>query len=215
MVPYLFLTFCIFFCCFYIPNTYAIKKSVTAEATFIFLAAYILLFFGLRGYVFTDWLNYYWHYAEVPTDWHGFVAFVQNPIHSSEIGYYVFQFLCKQISPNFFFLQFVSFFVDFIILWAFYKELKPKNFLLCIICMITFKGLEIEINLFRNSKAICLFMYSLKYIYKEKSLKKYMICNLIGCLFHLSALLYLPLYFVLDKRVNKLLYKIIGGGLCL
>ena len=51
----------------------------------------------------------------------------------------------------------------------------------------------------RQSVAIMMFYYSFRYI-KEQNLKKYLILNGIGCLFHSSAILFIPLYFVLNRR---------------
>ncbi len=59
----------------------------------------------------------------------------------------------------------------------------------------------------RQSIAISLFYYSLIYI-KDNSSIKYMITNSIGAFFHNSALIFLPLYYVL-KREYKFLLKII------
>jgi hypothetical protein len=47
-----------------------------------------------------------------------------------------------------------------------------------------------------------LFLISLKYIERRKLLI-YMIINIIGTLFHISSLLYLPLYFILNKKIHR------------
>lgn len=209
MLPYFYFELFLFLSSFYISNSDTIKKSTTTYFVFICCLLVTISFFGLRGFVFTDWINYFYHYNLIPTDLSTFFKFIGNPKNSSEIGFSFFQFLCKQISGNYFFLQFCSSLLDTIILCLFFKDLNPKNLLLCIFCIAPFKGLEIEINLLRNSKAIFLFLYSLRYIYREKSLKKYLLINLLGCTFHLSAILYLPLYFILDKKHSRLLYFII------
>lgn len=59
-----------------------------------------------------------------------------------------------------------------------------------------------SMNGVRQSIAIALFYYSLSLI-KKRKLLKYMIINLIGSSFHASALLFLPLYFILDKEFKK------------
>jgi hypothetical protein len=66
----------------------------------------------------------------------------------------------------------------------------------------------LEIDLFRNSKAIMLFLISVKYI-KEKKLFCYLSLNLLGCLFHISSLIYLPLYFVLNRFYQKKLFLVL------
>ena len=200
MLPYFYFELLIFFSSFYFSSSSVIKKN---ENTFFFFLSFlfvIVCFFGLRGFVFTDWINYYYHYETIPNDFKTFIGFINNPKNSSEVGYYFFQFICKQISKNYFFLQFCSSVVDTLILVFFFRDLNPRNLFLCVFCIAPFKGLEIEINLLRNSKAIFLFLYSLKYIYGEKkSFVNYFFINLIGCTFHLSAILYLPLYFILGQ----------------
>ena len=73
---------------------------------------------------------------------------------------------------------------------------------------ILFGGLTIEFNLYRNSKAIICFLLSINYLQKRK-LIPYLLLNALGCYFHISALLYLPLYFILDRRINmKLIWTL-------
>lgn len=59
-----------------------------------------------------------------------------------------------------------------------------------------------SLNGIRQAIAIAIFYYSLKYL-KEKNLKKYLLLNLIGFLFHNTAILFVLLYFVLDKMVKR------------
>jgi hypothetical protein len=54
----------------------------------------------------------------------------------------------------------------------------------------------------RNSKAIMLFLLSLKYI-EQKSILKYFAMNLVGALFHASAFLFIPLYFLLNRHYSR------------
>ena len=65
-----------------------------------------------------------------------------------------------------------------------------------------------SMNGVRQSVAIMMFYYSFRYI-KEQNLKKYLILNGIGCLFHSSAILFIPLYFVLNRRFKFKLKMII------
>jgi hypothetical protein len=54
----------------------------------------------------------------------------------------------------------------------------------------------------RNIKSIMLFLISLKFVKKNK-IMPYMALNLLGCMFHVSSFFYLPLYFVLNKKINS------------
>ena len=57
-------------------------------------------------------------------------------------------------------------------------------------------------NGIRQAISMALFYYSLKFL-SEKKCIKYYIVNIIGCLFHQSALLFLPIYFIVNHRFKK------------
>lgn len=58
-----------------------------------------------------------------------------------------------------------------------------------------------SMNGIRQTIAISLFCYSLKYI-DEKNFKKYLLLNVLGVINHQSAILFIPLYFVLGKNIK-------------
>ncbi len=60
----------------------------------------------------------------------------------------------------------------------------------------------ISMNMIRQSIAISIFMYSIKYI-KNKNIIKYIIAMIIAMLIHTSAILYFPMYFVYNFKINK------------
>jgi hypothetical protein len=65
-------------------------------------------------------------------------------------------------------------------------------------------SLLLELDTLRNVKAVMIFLISIKYIH-EKKIMRYMALNFLGVLFHASAIIYLPLYFILNIRFNKAL----------
>lgn len=65
----------------------------------------------------------------------------------------------------------------------------------------------------RQAVAISLVMFSIKYIY-DKSLKKYLITTIAAVLFHYSAIIMLPLYYLSPTRNNPKPY-IYSIGICL
>jgi hypothetical protein len=67
-----------------------------------------------------------------------------------------------------------------------------------------YNGLTIEFNLYRNAKAMDLFLLSLPYLERRK-MGRYMLLNLLGTTFHLSSVIYLPLYFLLNRRLGKII----------
>jgi len=56
-------------------------------------------------------------------------------------------------------------------------------------------------NIIRQWITIAIFLYSLRFI-EQKKIIKYMVCVLIAATFHLSALVYLPIYFIGAVKIN-------------
>lgn len=159
-----------------------------------------LVFFGLRGFISTDWVNYYKYYEKL--DRSSFFIhnyFIQDKNYLNyEKGFEIFAKLTKSISNNYFVFQFLNTFIDVLVLIHFFRKYQKKYISLCFIFYFLFGGAEIEINLLRNSKSILLFLISLEYI-QEKKIIKYIMLNLIGCLFHVSSILYIfiiPIFFI-------------------
>lgn len=162
------------------------------------------IFFGFRGYMDTDFVLYYPGYEEAPTIWNTegiskfFSGFNDEYILKIEPGFKVFMILVKSISEDYFCLQIVSALIDILFLNYFFKKYSPQ-YVLGYIMFLIFSGLIIEFNLLRNSKAIFLFIYSLRFI-KERNALKYFLCNGLGLMLHSSAIFYFPLYFFLHKK---------------
>lgn len=84
---------------------------------------------------------------------------------------------------------------------------QSKNKFLSLFIYICGTFFFFSLNGIRQAITISLFYFSLKYI-KEKKVFKYMALNGVGLLFHQSAIIFIPLYFFLNKRI-ALKYKII------
>lgn len=70
-----------------------------------------------------------------------------------------------------------------------------------------------SMNGVRQAVAMMIFYYSFRYI-KERNLKMYLILNGMGFLFHASAILFIPLYFILNRSYKlKLKFVLICGTL--
>lgn len=65
-----------------------------------------------------------------------------------------------------------------------------------------------EANLLRNFKALDCFLLSLPYL-QSKKIIKYTLLNILGATFHISSLLYLPLFFILTVNIHKYVIWII------
>jgi hypothetical protein len=174
---------------------------------------------GFRGFVYTDWQGYYIYYEQCPSFFAGFFKVNQFIIELAdnfpymERGFLLYLLFCKTISANYFFLQIFSFLIDFFILFFFFKRFIPHQIIFGFLLYILFSGFMVEFNLLRNSKAIMIFLISLKYI-NQRKIVKYILLNILGSLFHVSAVLYLPLYFINRKFSRKIiLFLFILGNL--
>ncbi len=201
-IPYIVL-FLIYFALFLWENK--LRKDGSDIKIIRYLGMLVFfVFFGFRGYIDTDFAVYYPLYEMSPTlsDSRGVAQFFssvnEDYLLKVEPGFKVILILLKSISSDYFLLQIVSSLIDVLLLNYFFRKYSPQ-YILGFIMFFIFSGLVIEINLLRNSKAIFLFIYSLKYI-KERNAAKYFICNGIGLLFHTSAIFYFPLYFFLHKK---------------
>lgn len=179
-----------------------------------------LIFFGFRGFVFTDWTVYYPLFEKIPTIWDGGILNVLDPEISQgyvtdastgkagiEIGFLYFTMVFKSIIPDYHAWLFFNSLLDVLLLDFIFKKYS-KYYVLSFILFFAFGGLIIECNLMRNVKAILLFLISLKYL-EERRIIPYMLINGLGFLFHTSAIFYIPLYFILHKKwPNWLLWTI-------
>lgn len=173
-----------------------------------------VFFFGLRGFVFSDWALYYPLFDKIPTIWEGGLTSVLNQDFTEdfatdvnfgktgmEMGFIYFTVLFKSIIPDYFAWVFFNTVIDVILLDIFIRRYSPY-YVLSFILFIAFGGLIIECNLMRNVKSILFFLISLKYL-QERRILPYMALNLAGFFFHSSAIVFFPLYFILHKECPK------------
>lgn len=184
-----------------------------------------VFFFGLRGFVFSDWGLYYPFFEKMPTIWEGGFSQVMDPEFAKnfatdvstgksglEMGFVYFTLIIKSIIPDYYAWVFINCILDVILLDLFFRKYSPY-YVLSFILFITFGGLIIECNLMRNFKAILFFLISIKYL-QERRIIPYFLLNFAGILFHSSAILYLPLYFILHKECPKwLMWVILIAGI--
>lgn len=166
-----------------------------------------LFFLGLRSYIYSDFVNYNYFYNCCPVLRDGFkrVHLFRTEDFVGKLfepGFTLYTILIKSIWNNYFFFQFISFLIDFVVLYFFFKKYLGQNFLFGFCFYFLFQGNLIEINLLRNAKAIMLFLLSIDYLIEGK-IFKYLIINLCGLLFHTSAILFIPLYFIRYVSLSK------------
>ncbi|GHV72146.1 hypothetical protein AGMMS49928_28060 [Spirochaetia bacterium] len=165
----------------------------------------LIVFIGLRGYIHSDWESYTEYFKRVPSLIEGADNVSHYLTHSKrfEIGFELFSIICKTISSNYFVFQIINFLFDLYFICLTIKYYFNKRYSLFFLAtFLTFYGYAIEINIIRNSKAIVLFLYSIRYVH-TRSIIKYMFINVLGCMFHISGIIYLPIYFLIKRQYNK------------
>ena len=165
----------------------------------------LYVFFAFRGYVYSDWTSY----AELLRDVEWDDVFRITDPHQKAVvrepGFTILCVLCKSITSEFAFLVIVITTIDTALFCHFLKQWDIRNLPFVFILFITFDGISIMFNLYRNQIAIFIFLNSLTYLIQRKPLPYFALC-LLALSFHLSSIVYFPLYFFLDKKINKWLF---------
>lgn len=130
------------------------------------------------------------------SDWMAYQNSYENIIDKTyESGFFYYMFFFKSLGVNFEIFRFFSCFIDLLIIYSSAKH-DTKYYLLFILLYFTEVLLFLELDgPMRQAKAIVLCIFSIRYIYKKKILKFYIII-LIAILFHRTAILFLPVYFI-------------------
>ena len=149
-----------------------------------------IFFISFSYYIGADWDNYYINYKFLPTLYEGYY---ELPAYINfEIGFQKYTIFMKTFF-SYDTYRIISSIVDIIITYKIaYKYSKKPITLMSLYIPLNFFLIEVEA--LRQAKAICIFLYSTKYII-EKKLIRYIILNMLGVTFHFSALILFPLYY--------------------
>lgn len=173
------------------------KKYATLFAITLFF-----IFFGFRGYVFTDWISY----AKMMEDVTFGDIFQLTTVHEDAVvhepGFTLLCWLCSLVTRDYVFFVVVVTVIDLWLYLRFLKQWNVDNVAFSFMLLMAFEGIGIMFNLMRNQIAIFIFMNSLVYIVNRKPWQ-YMGCCLLALSFHLSSIVLFPLYFVLHRKTNK------------
>lgn len=199
-IPYFFVTFFLFVAArieMDIKNVSSIKKI----RIIVFLV--LLLFIGLRGFVAWDWLNYYKYFTESSNIFH--LSFANIFLFIDESGIYepffvIYTALVRTFTDNWTVFVFVSTLIDLSVLSYIFKRFSTNY---CLSFLLFFAlNIGLEFDLMRNIKALLMILLSLKYI-QQRNLLKFSMMILVAFMFHRSALLFIPLYFIGNIELKK------------
>ena len=167
--------------------------------------ALFVFFFGFRGFILSDWIMYYPYFYDC--NFNNVIYFFPPVSGNFEPGYTILNLLCRAVYPDYQFFILICCILQLVLLMNFFRD-RISNIPLALMVYITFEGLVISTNLMRNSFAILLFMNAIPFMVNRKPFHYFGMCLLALC-FHVSALLYFPLYFFFHKPCNKWLFLII------
>lgn len=162
----------------------------------------LLLFFGFRGYIGNDWTSYVPIFEHASIDTINFNVFVDpDDVTLVEPGFVLLMVLCKDISDSYVFFQFVCTLLNVLLLYQFLKN-RVANYPLTIILFLIFGGYVMMTNLMRNSISLLIALNALVYLEQRQPLQYFALC-LIAIHFHISAIFFIPMYFLLNLNINK------------
>lgn len=191
-------------CAFQYEFTGSHKKQTVIT---ILCVTVFFLFFGFRGFVYTDWVSYYPSFLDA--EWSDFADWSlledQDDEKVAEPGFMFLMRLCKSIIDDYTFFIAILTAINTALFVRFLKRWNIRNVAFAIMIFITFWGLNIMFDLLRNSIAIFIFANSLEYIQSRKPIHYFGLC-LIAVLFHLSSVIFFPLYFILNIKLNRWIF---------
>lgn len=167
-----------------------------------------IVFFGCRGFIGWDWYNYFVVFDEVPKItskelWLYFSNTLMEP------GYILYCSIIKFFTKNYHALTLVNTLIDlFFLHWFLKKYLPPKYYAFGFTLYFFFGGFYFETDLLRNARSFFIFLFSLKYI-EEKKIIPYYFLNFVGLFFHLSSIIYLFVYKILNFNIKKSVFIVI------
>ena len=182
-IPYII----VFICFLYLScSKYGNKSQFICSVIFIF-------FFGFRGFVGWDWQNYFVLFSQLSTIAELDNLFVFTGEEIIEPGFTLYMTFIKSLVNDWNFFLFFSVVIDWLGLHLFFRRYSVNyafSFLIfSCVCIGT------ELDLLRNIKAIILFLYAIRFI-ENRRIISYVIIILIAVMFHYSALVFIPLYFL-------------------
>ncbi len=159
--------------------------------------ALFLVFFGCRGYIWHDWTLYAIEFEHI--EW-GDLLDYDYFIHREPL-WFVYELICKTIFDNYYFFAFVTSALSTVLLVNFFRRYSI-SMLFALATYAAFSGFELSINLMRNSMALFIFLNAIVYI-EKRQLGKYLLACAIAMGIHLSSIIFIPLYFILNRKINK------------
>lgn len=177
------------------------------QITYMFSFFVLLFFAGFRYETGHDWINYLEVFRSVPTLGHLWHSYLENA--GTEPGFTLLNSIVKTFGGG---IQVVYFVVAFISLYFFYKAIAQfsSNRMLSVLLFFCLAYLFLIFSIIRQGLAVSICFFALRFIL-ERKMWKYFLCVALAMMFHYTAVIMLPLYFILNKRIPQQLFYILTG----
>ena len=149
---------------------------------------------GLRYGVGTDWSQY-----EITFNNTNLIADIFSA--REEKLFMVFMYISKKIVSSYSFFTFALFSVSFYLKYKIFKEYSTDIFLSLIIYFFTL-FLIYDLNGIRQGMALAFVFLAIPFLLNKKPLL-FVLIVIIGSLFHVSALIFLPFYWIANFQISK------------
>lgn len=201
MQPYLIVFFIVYIIACFIEKITKKKSNILSKVLLFIMLLIVSIFAGMRDEtVGTDVVVYPKPIINTFKN-HSF-SVVYNTANV-EIGFIIIAWLTKLIQGDLnTFLFFIQVFIFGIYILYAYKNRKDLSFsslILTFLCMI----FGFSLNIMRQTMAIVLTIFSYNYVQKRE-LKKFLITIFIAINFHITALVFIPVYFIYNYENKKL-----------
>lgn len=182
--------------CWHVGDERAKRWSVTGSI------ALFMVFIGLRGLIMSDWQFYYYFFNDHCTWNEIFHLGGTENFEKISTVFGLYNLFFKSIFDNWYFFTFCHLAIELALLYRFYTRNGIFNIPLALMIFYCLEGNVILCNLLRNGLGLMLCLNALEYI-EKKEFWKYLAWVVAGTCFHYTLILFVPLYFVLNCRLNK------------
>lgn len=169
----------------------------------IFLPIYLCIFLCFGYMCGSDWRNYEVIYNNINLA-HLYDGYLMEP------GFYLLMLPFKYLNLNFWSFIITCKTLTYVVIYSFFRQFLSSYTNLALMVFIPFWGYYLFIdNPLRNMLAISVFLLSFKYILQKK-FYKYLVCCLISTSIHISGIITIAFYFIINKRISTVCYIIIA-----
>lgn len=190
MIYYFVLILLAFFSLYHLSNLNRNQNRYLRLVSFLLF----IIVGGLRYSVGTDWPQYEATFNTLDSVGGIFTA-------REEKLFMVFMFITKKILNSYVFFTFTFFSVAFYLKYVIFKKYSTDIFLSLIIYFFTL-FLIYDLNGVRQGMALALVFLSIPYLLNKKPFL-FILIVIIGSLFHVSSLIFLPFYWIANLKISK------------